>query len=306
MSDCRGSVGSGSIRITRSEARWWDRRTLRSRRNVLQESRTPCPGTLFGLVYDVGVKTTLAQNSYEKSIEGKSTSRPGRVMKENEMIVLPTKEGYDRWSKIYEEDGNPLIILEESHVARMLGNVTGLAILDVGCGTGRHSIQLAKLGGKVTGLDFSTGMLRQARSKAGADLVTFVEHDIAQSFPFDAGTFDRVLCCLVLDHVVDLPTFFSELRRVCRPDGFVVTSVMHPAMLLKGVQARFTDPSTGSEVRPESSRHQVSDYIMGAVAAGLRIVEVSEHLVDEALVLRSERARKHLGWPLLFMMRLSP
>lgn len=227
-------------------------------------------------------------------------------MKEHDMIVLPTKEGYDRWSEIYEEDGNPLILLEEPHVERMLGNVTGLSILDVGCGTGRHSIRLAQRGGKVTGLDFSAGMLGRARAKAGADSVRFVEHDIAQSFPFEGGTFDRVLCCLVLDHVVDLQTFFAELRRVCRPEGFVVTSVMHPAMLLKGVQARFTDPSTGSEVRPESSPHQVSDYIMGAVRAGLQLIDVSEHLVDDALVARSERARKHLGWPLLLMMRLSP
>lgn len=155
-------------------------------------------------------------------------------------------------------------------------------------------------------MDFSTGMLRRARSKAGAESVNFLEHDIAQSFPFDAGTFDRVLCCLVLDHVVDLLTFFAELRRACKPEGFVVTSVMHPAMLLKGVQARFTDPSTGSEVRPESSPHQVSDYIMGALRAGLRLGEVSEHLVDDALVSRSDRARKHFGWPLLFMMKLSP
>jgi malonyl-CoA O-methyltransferase len=227
-------------------------------------------------------------------------------MNESEMVVVPTKEGYDGLSEIYEEDGNPLILLEESHVARMLGNVAGLSILDVGCGTGRHSIRLAESGATVTGLDFSTGMLGRARSKAGADSVTFVEHDIAQSLPYASGSFDRVLCCLVLDHVVNLPMFFAELKRVCRPQGFVVASVMHPAMLLKGIQARFTDPSTGSEVRPASSPHQVSEYIMGAVRAGLRTVEVAEHLVDDALVARTERARKHLGWPLLLMMRLSP
>ena len=85
-----------------------------------------------------------------------------------------------------------------------------------------------------------------------------------------------------------------------------MTSVMHPAMVLKGIQARFIDPSTGTEVRPESSPHQVSDYIMGAVRAGLRVVEVSEHLVDAALASKAERARKHLGWPLLFLMKLSP
>src|SRR5262245_58146520 len=122
-------------------------------------------------------------------------------MKEPEKTVLPTQEGYDRWSEIYDEDGNPLVLLEEPHVARMLGDVNGLSILDVGCGTGRHSIRLAKSGARVTGLDFSTGMLGRARAKAGAESVTFVEHNIAQPFTFDAGTFERVLCCLVLDHV---------------------------------------------------------------------------------------------------------
>jgi ubiquinone/menaquinone biosynthesis C-methylase UbiE len=227
-------------------------------------------------------------------------------MNEGEVIVLPTKDGYDRWSEIYEEDGNPLILLEESHITRMLGNVAGVSILDVGCGTGRHAVRLAHSGAVVTGVDFSTGMLRRARSKPGADAVTFIEHDIAQALPFDADSFDRVLSCLVLDHVVDLGAFFTELRRVCRRDGFIVASVMHPAMVLKGVQARFIDPVTSAEVRPESSPYQVSDYIMGAVRAGLRLVEVSEHLVDAELVSRSERARKHLGWPLLFLMKLTP
>jgi ubiquinone/menaquinone biosynthesis C-methylase UbiE len=226
-------------------------------------------------------------------------------MKQGEPIVLPAKDGYDRWSEVYDEDGNPLVFLEESHVARILGNVTGLSILDVGCGTGRHAVRLAQSGAKVTGIDFSSGMLARAKSKPGAEAVTFVEHDIAQPLPFETGSFDRVLSCLVLDHVVDLRAFFAELRRVCRTDGFVVVSVMHPAMILKGIQARFTDPATGDEVRPESSPYQISDYVMGALRGGLRLVEVSEHLVDEALVSQTERARKHLGWPLLLLMRLS-
>lgn len=44
----------------------------------------------------------------------------------------------------------------------------GATILDIGCGTGRHSIELAKRGFKVTGIDQSSGMLEQARKKAEA------------------------------------------------------------------------------------------------------------------------------------------
>jgi ubiquinone/menaquinone biosynthesis C-methylase UbiE len=227
-------------------------------------------------------------------------------MKEPNVTVVPTKDGYDRWSKVYEEDGNPLILLEESHIARSMGAIRGKSVLDVGCGTGRHAVRLAQLGATVTGLDFSTGMLARAQSRPGAEAVTFLEHDIATTFPFERGAFDRVLSCLVLDHVVDLAAFFAELHRVCKPDGFILTSVMHPAMTLKGIQARFTDPATGTEVRPESSPHQVSDYIMGALRSGLTLREVSEYVVDTTLVSKAERARKHLGWPLLLVLKLTP
>src|SRR5262245_2795718 len=52
-----------------------------------------------------------------------------RVMKEHERIVLPTKEGYDRWSETYEEDDNPLILLEDSHVAPVLRQAPTLSLI---------------------------------------------------------------------------------------------------------------------------------------------------------------------------------
>ncbi len=52
-------------------------------------------------------------------------------------------------------------------------------------------------------------------------------------------------CLLVLDHVEDLVALLCELKRICRDDGAIVLSVMHPAMMLRGVQARFSDPESG-------------------------------------------------------------
>jgi ubiquinone/menaquinone biosynthesis C-methylase UbiE len=227
-------------------------------------------------------------------------------MERSSPLILPTREGYDRWAEVYDTDGNPLVLLEEPHVIRLLGDVNGLRVLDVGCGTGRHTIRLAQSGSEVIGLDFSEGMLAKAREKAGTGAARFIQHDIATRLPFDPGTFDRVLCCLALDHVVDLRGFFSELRRVCRREGSIVTSVMHPALMLKGVQARFHDASTGREIRPKSASHQVSDYVLAAVDSGLRLDEVSEHAGDLSLAKQAPRAERYLGWPMLLMMKLTP
>ena len=225
---------------------------------------------------------------------------------ETQPVHLSTKDGYDQWSEIYDGDGNPLILLEEPHVTKLLGSFRDRVILDAGCGTGRHTIPLADAGACVTGIDFSKGMLEKARAKSGAHLARFIEHDLSMPFPFPAQTFDRVICCLVLDHVSNLGFFFSELARVCRRDGFIVISIMHPAMMLKGIQARFHDAVTGAEVRPASAPNQISDYIMAAVEAGLLIEHCSEHAVDESLAQRAPRARKYLGWPMLLMMKMRP
>jgi ubiquinone/menaquinone biosynthesis C-methylase UbiE len=166
-------------------------------------------------------------------------------------------------------------------------------------------LRLAGQGAVVTACDFSEGMLAQARSKPGAEKVRWVMHDLSKRLPFEDGEFDRVLCALVLDHVREVPAFFRELARVCAPvRGRVVISCMHPAMMLRGVQARFIDPATGGRVMPESVPNQISDYVMGAAGAGLRIVHMSEHVADEALVKIAPRAEKHLGWPMLLMMVL--
>jgi cyclopropane fatty-acyl-phospholipid synthase-like methyltransferase len=75
-----------------------------------------------------------------------------------------------------------------------LGLPSASAILDVGCGTGRHSVGLAKRGFRVTGVDLSSGMLAQAE-KAANDAgvaVTFIHAD-ATRMAFDVQ-FDAAIC----------------------------------------------------------------------------------------------------------------
>ncbi|MGB0579124.1 MAG: class I SAM-dependent methyltransferase [Limisphaerales bacterium] len=219
-------------------------------------------------------------------------------------VEMSTSEGYDRWAEIYDVEDNPLVILETDHFYRLLGDVRALKVLDVGCGTGRHAARLAGAGASVTGIDFSDGMLTKAREKSPE--VDFQQQDIQQPLRFDDDEFDRVICGLVVDHVSKLRELFSEMARVCKADGSVVVSVMHPAMMLTGARARFTDPQTGKVTYPESVPNQVSDYVTAAIESGLRIEHISEHIVDKSLTNRSPRAGRYLGWPLLLLLKLRP
>jgi len=69
--------------------------------------------------------------------------------------LAKVRDGYDRWAKVYDDDQNPLQALEGPLVQQACGNVQGLRVLDMGCGTGCHALWLAQAGAKVTGIDFS-------------------------------------------------------------------------------------------------------------------------------------------------------
>lgn len=228
------------------------------------------------------------------------------MTREDPILHVSTEAGYDRWAEIYDDEPNPLIAVEEPLAEKWMGPVAGLRLLDLGCGTGRHSHRFSRAGADVDAIDVSAEMLAKAMSKPGAAAIRFQRQDVTQELPFWDHSFDRVMCGLVLDHINDLDAFFAEALRVCKPNGFALFTVMHPAMMLRGVTARFRDPVTGKETRPASASNSLSAYVMAALAAGWKIDHLSEHVVEKALADRMERAEKYLGWPILVGMRLRP
>ncbi|MBC8074270.1 MAG: methyltransferase domain-containing protein [Deltaproteobacteria bacterium] len=215
---------------------------------------------------------------------------------------LSPREGYDRWAASYDDYDNPLVALEQPVVTAMIGEPRGLAIADIGCGTGRHAIALAQRGAHVTGVDGSPGMLAVLRRKAPQ--VSVVEHDIHHGIPLPDNSFMVVLCCLVLEHVSELDAAFGELARICQPGGHVVVSDLHPEQTRRGVHARFRESAT---VKREIAghHHSISAYVMAALRAGLRIDTLHEHIVAADDLPGSRSVHKYRGEPLLFAMRLA-
>ena len=215
------------------------------------------------------------------------------------------RAGYDRWALVYDHDANPLPALEEPHMRDAAGDVRGRRVLDLGCGTGRHTAWLVAAGAGVTAVDFSDGMLAQARRKVEGTNVGFLAHDLHEPLPLPSETFDLVISGLVLEHLHDLAGFFGESRRVLRSAGRAVVSTIHPAMFLRGSQARFTDPASGEIVQPGSLPHQLGDLVMAAVRAGFHLDGIGEYAPDALFATQYPRAEKYVGWPMLLILRLA-
>ncbi|GAA3581993.1 class I SAM-dependent methyltransferase [Amycolatopsis ultiminotia] len=114
--------------------------------------------------------------------------------------------------------------------ARLLGDVRGRRVLEVGCGQAACSRWLTSAGAAAVGTDLSAGMLRHAREgnvRTGVP-VPLVQAN-AERLPFADGSFD-VACSAfgALPFVPSLETVFAEVHRVLRPGAPWVFSVTHP------------------------------------------------------------------------------
>lgn len=104
-------------------------------------------------------------------------------------------------------------------------SLRGRQVLDLGCGTGWFARKMAgDLGARVTGVDLSDGMIRQARDASGPDIAWRVAD--AERLPFADSSFDVVFSNLMVQWCADPRTVFAECRRVLRPGGRLVLSTL--------------------------------------------------------------------------------
>ena len=112
---------------------------------------------------------------------------------------------------------------------RLKRRIPGGRLLDVGCGEGRHAIAAARLGFRVTGIDYEPLALKRARRLARAGQVGAISFRQADVFrlPFRRACFDVVLDygCLHHQRKSDWRAYRVSILRVLRPRGFYVLSV---------------------------------------------------------------------------------
>jgi SAM-dependent methyltransferase len=149
---------------------------------------------------------------------------------------------------------------------RLASRLGPARVLEVGCGTGQWLAELNSEG-RLYGLDFSAGMLRQARRIApGAGLA----RGEASQLPFPPSAFDLVYCVNAFHHFESKPAFIGQARRILRPGGVLAVTGMDPHLVDDWYLYHYFEGTLDTDLRRFPSGGQMLDWM---AAAGFERVE---------------------------------
>jgi len=209
---------------------------------------------------------------------------------------------------------------------RMLGDVAGRTILDLGCGEGGYSRELARRGARVTGVDGSERLVTVARERAHSERVD-VQYVCANASALqDIGneSFDFVVAAMSLMDVEDYPAAVREAYRILVAGGELLMSITHPCFTapvsqwVRGPSGelqffavdRYFERTAWDDKIARSFRGSVirrhrplEDYIGALLKTGFVLREFREPTATAEDIAKSARLEKLVRIPYFLFMR---
>lgn len=192
---------------------------------------------------------------------------------------MSIQEAYDNWAATYDSDRNLTRDLDGVVTRSSLAGFRCRTILEIGCGTGKNTEFLAKIGEMVHAVDFSRAMLDIARAKLPCDHVQFSVADVTRRWPCYDQVFDLAVCDLVLEHIEDLSFVFSEAFRCLVAGGHFFICELHPFRQYQGTKAVFSRQPERIEI--PAYVHHISDFLGTAGKSGFVLEELKEWWHEE-------------------------
>jgi malonyl-CoA O-methyltransferase len=211
-------------------------------------------------------------------------------LKNRKIPMLTPLEGYERWAETYANETNPIKDYSNQWVEQFLPPLKGLSVLDAGCGTG-HFCKLAEMRGasRIVGLDFSEAMINLA--KVECPTAEFYCDSIS-TMAFAPGSFDVIICALVLGHVENIEPVLVALANCLKKNGELIITDFHPILTAKKSKRTFKEPTSGKTMEIEHFLHPIQDTLTSLTKADLHIQKMEEPVWNNVPVIYALSAKK--------------
>ena len=152
------------------------------------------------------------------------------MTKEIEKRWDEVSKGYQKDSKIHTKSVHYGPYAPDENELKLLGNVKGKKILEIGCGGGQCSIAFSKQGAKCTGIDITKEQLKYAEklAKKNKTKINFIQGDIQTLKGIKSNSYDIVFSAFALQYIPNLTRCYKEIYRVLKRKGIFVFSFDHP------------------------------------------------------------------------------
>jgi SAM-dependent methyltransferase len=211
--------------------------------------------------------------------------------------TLPVQAGYAAWAQTYEDT---VLDLMDLRLMARLTTVEWPAVgraIDLACGTGRGGAWMKAHGvAHIDGLDFTPQMLAGAEAKGAYETLTLGD---VNGTGLAGGGYDLATQLLADEHLADLGPVYREAARLTTPAGRFVLVGFHPWFLMGGFPTHF-DRAPGEPVAIESYVHLFADHVRAAHAAGFRLAELEEGVIDDAWIAAKPKWERFRDRPVSF------
>jgi len=138
-------------------------------------------------------------------------------------LKLYKKNYFDLIDKNYQ---SRIDMIRFHSILTIINKIKPKIALDAGCGTGIYLPIIAKTAKKTYGIDFSEMGCEMARKHVKNNKNIIIKKaDLSKKLPFKDSYFDFILCSEVLEHIKDYNLCLSELKRILKPNGFLLLTL---------------------------------------------------------------------------------